>query len=243
MFRVAVCDDQILFAESIVKMCEIILEKRFGDTKDFSVELFTNGNDLISKHGKKKKFDLIVSEIQMKEMDGITMASIIRTKDKNVPIVFLTTTDEFIMKGYEVHAYRYLIKASEEYGNWNQIESLIDRILNERKRSNKMLLLKDGGSYKRILVNDILYLEINGRGTKIHTKREKLLSKEKMSEISKHLDENIFMKCHQSYIVNLKYACEIKRYNFVLVNNGTIPISRAYWEDVKTAFLQSTLNR
>lgn len=243
MFRIAVCDDELVFAEKIANACKNILEKRLGEDKYYSVDLYTNGVDLISKHGGDICYDLIFLDILMDKIDGITLASVIRSKDKNVPIVFLTSSDEYVLKGYEVQAYRYLIKSISEFNEWSQLESVIDRLVTEKKKKEKKLLIKESGSFKRISFDDILYLEICGRKTKIHTKREKLICNEKMSEVAVQLDDEVFKKCHQSYIVNLKYVCEIKRYNFILINKEVIPISRVYWEEVKTAFLYNVSNR
>lgn len=242
MFRIAVCDDELIFAEKIAGACKSILEKHFGEEKFFSVDLFTNGVDLISEHGKDVRYDIIFLDILMDQIDGITVASVIRSKDKNVPIVFLTSSDEYALKGYEVQAYRYLIKSISEFNGWSQLEMVIDQILAERKKKEKRLLLKEGGGFKSIAFEDILYLEIYGRKTKIHTKRENLICNEKMSEIAEQLDDEIFIKCHQSYIINLKYAYEIRKYHFILANKATIPISRVYWEDVKAAFLYNVSN-
>jgi len=245
MFRIAVCDDEFIFAESIANACKSILEKRFGkeSEKSFSVDFFTNGVDLLSKHGNDFWYDIIFLDIIMDQINGITLASVIRSQDKNVPIVFLTSSDEYALKGYEVQAYRYLIKSIAEFNEWSQLETVIDQLLIEKKKKQKRLTLKVAGGFKRIAFEDILYLEIYERKTKIHTKREDLIYNEKIGEISKQLDENIFIKCHQSYIVNLKYACEISRYNLVLINKVIIPISRVCWEDVKTAFLYNVSSR
>lgn len=239
MFRIAVCDDEFIFAENIANACESVLEKRFAQKTDFSVDLFTNGIELIAKHGNDIRYDIIFLDILMDQINGLAVASAIRSTDKKVPIVFLTSSSEYALKGYEIQAYRYLIKSHE----WSQVETVIDQILAEKKKKEKKLLLQEGGGYKWVAVDDILYLEIFGRKTKIYTKRENFISNEKMSEILKQLDEEVFIKCHQSYIVNLKYAREIKRYNFVLINKVAVSISRVYWEAMKIAFLNYVSNR
>ena len=172
MFRIAVCDDELIFAEKIADACNNILKKRFEEEKSFSVDLFTNGIELISKHGNDIWYDIIFLDILMGQINGITLASIIRSKDKNVPIVFLTSSSEYVLKGYEVKAYRYLIKSITEFNEWNQLEQVIDEILREKKKKEKWLVLKDGGGFKRIAFEDILYMEIFGRKTKLHTRRE-----------------------------------------------------------------------
>jgi DNA-binding LytR/AlgR family response regulator len=101
----------------------------------------------------------------------------------------------------------------------------------------KWFLFKDRTGLKRIPAGDILYLEISGRKTAIHTETEIILCNEKLFEISHKLDGDQFIQCHQSYVVNLQYVFEIHKCQLVLLNKEIIPLSRKHWEKVKNAFI------
>jgi two-component system response regulator LytT len=242
MFSVAVCDDEVIFAEHIAAICNNILKEHFKKEEAFSVHLFSNGYDLIAKHGNSIWYDIIFLDILMDQIDGITVAANIRKKDKNVKIVFLTSSIEFALKGYEVQAYQYLMKSFNESNERKQLEIIMDQIISE-KNKGKWFFFKDGTGFRRISTDNILYFEISGRKTAIHTTNGKIILNEKLSEISKQLDKEQFIQCHQSYIVNFKYAVEIQRYKLFLTNEEMIPLSRKYWESVKTAFLKNVSTR
>ena len=168
----------------------------------------------------------------MEETDGISVASFIRKMDTAVPIVFVTSTMDFALKGYEVKAFRYIMKPLER----KQVEDVMDRILEEKKQD--WFIARDGNGYIRIAMDDIIFFEIAGRKTAVNTVKGRFLYNGKLRQVAGMLDSKEFAQCHQSYIVNLKYIFEIRRYEIILKNKDIIPASRAYWENVKSAFLR-----
>lgn len=230
MIRIAVCDDDLIFAEHAATVCRSILEER--GQAGFVVDTFRRGEDLISAYAEQGYYDMVVLDIMMDGINGMDTAAAIRQKDHTVPIVFLTSTRDFAIQGYEVKALRYLMKPVER----DQMAEAIVHMLAERKR--KWLFAKEGSGFRRVALDDIHSLEIFGRKTSINTKNGRLVYNGKLSEIGALLDPERFVQCHQSYIVNLQYAYEIRRYEIVLFNKEIIPASRAHWDQVKSAFLR-----
>lgn len=46
----------------------------------------------------------------MKDLNGLQTAEFIRQLDKNVILIFMTGYDKFVYQGYEVKAFRYILK-------------------------------------------------------------------------------------------------------------------------------------
>ncbi|MBE6036285.1 MAG: response regulator transcription factor [Clostridiales bacterium] len=233
MFRIAVCDDEKIFADEVALCCRTILEKKQAAGE---VAVFSCGRDLVDAYVKGETFDLLLLDILMDGMDGIELATAIRELDKKVPIVFVTSTAQYALKGYEVQAYRYLLKPVKQI----ELEPILAERLRE-KGKKRWLSLKDGAAVRRIPFEEIIYVETAGRKAIIHTDGENFTFAGRLAELENELPADRFLRCHQSYILNFSYVFEIHRYEAVLTDHTVIPISRTYWEKVKSTFLRKIL--
>lgn len=233
MFRIAVCDDEKIFAEETAAHCRAILEKKEASGE---VAVFTSGRDLVNAYTKGESFDLLLLDILMDGMDGIELAVAIREMDKKVPIVFITSTAQYALKGYEVQAYRYLLKPVKRI----ELEPILTERLREKSKK-RWLSLKEGAAVRRIPFEDIIFVETAGRKAIIHTDAESFTFAGRLAELESELPADKFLRCHQSYILNFSYVFEIHRYEAVLTDHTVIPISRTYWEKVKSTFLRKIL--
>ena len=80
---------------------------------DVIVDAFADGRKLIERF-EKAPYEVVFLDIEMPEMDGITLAKKLREMDGNVYLVFLTGHVEYAVEGYEVNALRYLTKPVKE---------------------------------------------------------------------------------------------------------------------------------
>ena len=90
------------------------LEKNFAEVlANVQIKTFSDPEDFLSDF-KPEKFDLVILDIIMKPLNGIQVAQIVRNQDKEVSIIFLTTSDDFILEGYKVFAVGYFLKPLSE---------------------------------------------------------------------------------------------------------------------------------
>ena len=106
--RIAVCDDEQCFLNYFRGIVD-----RLYNRLDIITDEFNSGDELL-KSFKYKAYDLVFLDIEMPDMDGITLARMLRELSADVCIVFLTGHIEYAIKGYEVNALRYLTKPAEE---------------------------------------------------------------------------------------------------------------------------------
>lgn len=94
----------------------------------YQVILARNGLEGFEKF-KKNQFDICVLDVMMPYKDGFTLAKEIRSKDKSIPIVFLTAKSmkEDVLKGYKIGADDYLTKPFDSDILIQKLEVLIDR--------------------------------------------------------------------------------------------------------------------
>ena len=233
----AICDDD---KTDRILVGKILQEKMKNRREPLTIEYFECGEDLVEKYESgKQKYDLLILDIYMKYMDGMDAAKRIRRYDRNAAIIFLTTTPDYAMESYEVRATDYLLKPVSE-GRMGEAPS---HFLEEHyPKVRQSLLMISGSSGRRIAYDDILYIESRRMNLRVvcskgveHTIRKKL------DDVQEELPENRFLRCNQSFIVNMDYIRDADN-NFTMRNGDIIPIKVREKKKIRKRYFDYLLN-
>lgn len=109
--RAAICDDR---AEDAQLVAQYVRE--WGESREESValEMFPSAEAFLFAYDEDKNFDLLLLDVEMGGMDGVTMAKRVRAENTAVQIVFITGYTDYIAEGYDVAALHYLVKPVRE---------------------------------------------------------------------------------------------------------------------------------
>ena len=99
MLNIAICDDDIQITGKIERLLQDIAKRNFVDTE---IEVFWNGKSLADAIAAGERYDVIYLDIEMDKEDGISAARRIRTYDKNVRIIYVTSHESLLMCDKEV---------------------------------------------------------------------------------------------------------------------------------------------
>jgi two-component system, OmpR family, response regulator len=118
---------QILLVEDDANFGTVLRD--YLQLNGYKVVLARNGLEGFEKF-KKNQFDICILDVMMPYKDGFTLAKEIRSKDKTIPIVFLTAKSmkEDVLKGYKIGADDYLTKPFDAEILLKKLEVLIQRI-------------------------------------------------------------------------------------------------------------------
>ncbi|MGL5714065.1 MAG: LytR/AlgR family response regulator transcription factor [Paraclostridium sp.] len=218
MFCIVICEDDNLqrellsgYLEQVFKYLEL----------DYELREFSSGEELLSSY--PDKVDILFLDIQMDKLTGIDTARKIREFDVSVEIVFTTAIVEYIHEGYEVRAYRYLLKPLEYESILKHTKACINDLIDKKDT----IVVKDRFKTAIIQINEILYIEVLRKEITIHTIDNEYLFKTSMSSVEGNLVKKNFYRCHKSYLINLKKVrLLIEKDNLVIVDNIEIPVSR-----------------
>lgn len=230
IYRVAVCDDEPLHLEKLQKETEDILTAAGAS---YRLSAFASEEDLqAAMRGTPDAFDLILLDVLLGEHNGVEVARRLRQNGCGATIVFVTSTADFAPKGYEVNAYRYILKPIRR-------EELESAILGDwrRSRENAALTFHKGGGVLRILPRDIYYIETAGRGVLVYLAAGSVELPAGISELEQMLPADTLVRCHKSYIVNLAHAGHIDRESITTTAGAALPMGRKYYESVRRALL------
>ena len=232
MICVAVCDDE-------KKICDY-MEQRTRDALsesdvDGSVTVFSDGDALLEVYKSGSAgFDLIFLDIKMTRSNGVSVAKDIRAYDENVLIVFVTSSAEYVFSGYEVKAFRYILKTELQQAFSRVFKECLKELLYDEK---KYITFQSAGGAVSLPLRDVLYFESDRRKVNVCLKTDKLDFYRKLDEVEKELRDRDFVRCHQSYLVNAKEIRALMGNELTLTDGTVLPISKSRLSDTKDAYL------
>lgn len=232
MIEIVLCEDQIQHQKTIEKFLKEILGE---NNIEYNLKMYKSGEELLNNY--PKNVDIFILDIQMEKINGMDVARKIREIDKNKPeIIFTTSLVEYIQEGYEVRAYRYLLKPIKYEELKKHILSCIDEVINKK---DKFILIENKNETYKINIEEITYIEIQRKDMSIHTESKVYETKMTMDKIEKELKNYNFYRCHKSFLVNIDYVENIKQYVAILDNKEEVLVSRHRFKDFKHKFLSS----
>lgn len=228
MIRIAICEDEVSQQIQIKQFLDKIL-----NNIEYEILMFNCGEELINNY--PKDIDIFLLDIQMDKINGMDVARNIRKIDKNsVEIIFTTSVVEYIQEGYEVRAYRYLLKPIKFEELKKHILACIEEIQNKK---DQYLIIEGKGEIYKIDINNITYVEVQKKDMIVHTVERDYEVKMSLEKIEKELSNYKFFRCHKSFLVNLNYIENIKQYIAILENGDEVSVSRHRFKEFKAEFL------
>ncbi|MGO1042204.1 LytR/AlgR family response regulator transcription factor [Clostridioides difficile] len=231
---IIICENDDMQRDIIHDFIKIFLKKI--NLKQYEILLFKNGEELLKEY--PKKVDLILMDINLGGKNGFEISKDIRTKDKGAKIIFATASDKYAIRGYEVNAFRYLIKPIH-YKDFEKI--MIDFAIDWRKRE-AIVYVKKKNKTIAIEERNILFAEIVKRKLRIITETDEYIINEKIDIFEERLKEGIFFRCHKSYLINLLQVTNLN-YDFVYLTENNIKIKVAPKKTKELKFYLSNILR
>ena len=214
--KIAVCDDEPIHIKNI----RIALP-------DLDMDVYTDPNLLFEAIHSGKEYDVIFLDIIMPGIDGISLARELREINEDMIIVFITSKIEFMQTGYEVKAFRYLLKNQISFGLkrvWNDIETEL------AAKKDEYFIYEFNRQAHSCRYREILYFESGLRLVTIHTKNSTDKFYGKLDDIEKK--SFLFVRVHKSFLVNKKHIRSLSADTVILSNGETLPVSRKYSADL-----------
>lgn len=224
MFSIALCEDNSLQREELKNNLSRVLDE-IG--VEYKITAFETGEQLLKSY--PEKLDILFLDIQMGKLTGMEAAKRVREYDNKVEIIFITALWDYVQKGYEVRAFRYLIKPVKFEELKEQAIACIESISDKR---DTHITIKDKSNVLKIRTEEILFLETFQRKVIIHTESQDYIVKMSMNKLEKELIDRGFFRCHTSYIVNLSKVEELQK-DCLVINKFSLPVSKHRMKNLK----------
>ena len=218
----------------------------WGEKKEHNilVDIFDSAeNFLFEMNGREKiPYDLLMLDISMGDMDGFSLAETIRKKDKKIRIIFLTSDPGRVFDGYEVDAWRYLLKPIDE----EKINSFMSELAGDIENKGTAYVLMDvKGENVRIDTSELKYIEADGHYTNVVTSAETYSIHSNYNDVCKKFMKQCqileLTECRRGISVNVDKMESIGREKLVLEDGTILPVSRGMYKSVNEAFIKANL--
>lgn len=187
---------------------------------------------------KKERPDLLFMDIEMPYINGIDFLSDIQ----NPPKVIITSAyEQYALKGYELNVSDYLLKPISFERFLKAVNKVYELILKEQESlPEPYLFVKTDKLLKKVIINDILFIESMGNYVLIHTATSKEITYSPLKNLLEFLPDTQFMQVHRSYIVQTNKVQAIEG-NMLIVDKHKIPVARNLRDDVLNVLLKDKL--
>lgn len=226
--RIAVCEDNQLQRDIIVHLLN-----RCSAERSLPVELvsYEYGMNLLYDVEEGAHFDIAFLDIYLLDTMGNELAHRLRSLGYRGKIVFLTASPDFAVEGYDVAASGYLLKPI----SYERLKTMVDRITEHVDLNTYQVQRR--ATVTRIAHRDILYIESSNSKCMIHTVSGGVHTAYKtLNTIEQELNDPCFLRCHQSYLVNMDHVRQIGK-EILLSNGEMIPIRQRGVKPVRQAYM------
>ena len=210
--------------------------------KNFELDTFSSAEALL-KDFSAGKYDLLILDIFMEDMTGMEAAEAIRLQDEKVPIVFLTTSQDFMLEGYRVFAAGYLLKPLAEHEE--DFTRTMNHIFPSLVKEEKGIPAVVDGEAVEIPLGRIVYADINTKHKLtfhlMDIDVDTSLAYAQCQELL--LAKKNFAECYHRIIINMDYVHRMEEDDFVMKDGTRLPISQRRKRETKAVYMHYLVHR
>lgn len=228
-YKIAICDDE---QNQIEYITSIVASWSAHEGHGCEIRTFASAEAFLFEYEEDKAYDILLLDVEMKNMNGIELAKRIRKDNNRAEIIFITSHFEFVGEGYEVDALHYLIKPISA----EKLTQVLTKAAEKISVEPPSVAISCEGETVKLYEADIRYVESFLHYIVIHTKDKEYKIKENISVFENKVSDD-FYRIHRSYLVSLKHITRISRTS-VNIGNTELPLSRGKYDDINRAFIE-----
>ena len=199
------------------------------------------------------KPDVVFLDIQMPELDGISVAANLEDCD-DLKIVFVTGFNEFAIQAFELNAVDYLLKPYDRERLQKSLQRLrrrqsqnrptLDKLISDYRSGEvyaEQLMFKTEADIRVINSADIQWAEASGNYVKICTRQTAFIARQTLVNFQSQLDPKSFVRIHRSHLVNVASVVQLSSlskgdFELLLTDGTRLRLSRSYKDDFFALF-------
>ncbi|MBR3993988.1 MAG: response regulator transcription factor, partial [Clostridia bacterium] len=213
--KILICDDEQQYVDELKIHIENFMQSRVAD---FTIDTANNPQAVADSN---EIYQLAFLDIQMNELNGISLAKNLKERNNKIVIFFVTSYNDYQDEAMDLRAFRFFEKPL----NADRLYSGLEKAMEYIDESYVDFYVWTDNEHKQILVDDVIYVERGNRQVTLVTTQGNFTTRESFDEWCAILQNSFFYRVHKSFIVNLHYVTGYKYSELFVQNNVRIPIA------------------
>ena len=236
MYHVILCDDDERYLENLNDTVHAFFRNRGVPTKVFAFTGMEQISDYILK-----SCDIAILDIDFgcKKYSGLDLARKLKMFRADSVIIFASNYIEYAPEGYEVQAFRYVLKCDIQ----NKLGSYLNLAIQKVKKDVSTIKFQINGEIVEIPLECILYIESDLHKVNVYAirdvdKTKKYTFYSSIGKLESYLSDKGFLRVHKSYLVNMAHIRRYQHQTVTLDNGVEIRVSISRYADQKEKYLR-----
>lgn len=217
--KIALVEDNELHRDQISREIQAYFEEI---NEVCELRVFDNGSDMVDHYYAVGGYDLLLLDIQLPGMDGVSVAKQVRQSDEKVLIVFITNMTSYAVQGYSVHALDYILKPINRISFRNTLDHAREMF---RQRTEHFISVTTSEGLLKLDISQIYFIETEKHAVRLYYTKGSFHINDTLKSIEDKLKNAPFSRCNNCYLVNLAHVERVKK-NDVIVAGHELSFSR-----------------
>lgn len=234
MIRVLICDDDALFLDSLYDSVAAFLDDKQVKAKLHKFQFLEEISDQMMASCDIAFLDI---DYNARNYTGMDIARRLRQFRKDAIIIFVTNFIEYAPEGYEVQAFRYILKRNLQ----SELKLYLQQAIDQLNTSRETVKIQANGEYIDLPIEDVLYMEVMQHNVTVYVRKGKSVKSyeiySSLSDLEERLADRGFLRIHKSILVNLRRITKFQSKAAVLDNGTTLRVSEKGYAENKKKYL------
>lgn len=236
MIRIILCDDDEIFLQKLYNRISSILNQNSLKNK---IHAFRSMEEISTQILSSADIAFLDVDYSGKNYNGMDIARKLRSLRKDTVIIFVTNFIEYAPEGYEVQAFRYILKRELD----SELEPYLRQAVQHLNRHREKLKIQVNGEYIDLIVEDILYMEVLQHNVTIYVNQPSQQTPRaykvyaSLSELEQKTISLGFIRVHKSYLVNMRRIIKFQCREVTLDNGTILRVSEKNYAENKKKYL------
>ena len=237
VFRVLICDDD----ESLLtKMKEKVISIFASADIKVKVHTYSDAEQISDQIILSGDIALLDIDFPTMKYNGMDIARRIRRMRNDAIIIFVTNFIEYAPAGYEVQAFRYILKREID----SELEPYLFQAIKQLQSARQIIKIQVNGEIIDLAIDDVLYFEVRQHNVSVYVRRDTSRNNTKvyciyetLSNLEQQLAAQGFLRIHKSYLVNMRHLVKFQCREATLDNGVTLRVGEKSYSEKKKIFL------
>lgn len=229
MLKIAICDDSDDQVQKLHLVVSGFLEKNHEIAE---ISTYTHSSFLRYDIQEGKFFDLILTDIEMPQVNGMELAETIRHYLPYALVIFVTAYIKYAVDAFELSVFRYVPK---DKLNEKLSQALLDAVQLLHMQAERYYTISEPSRFQRVPLRNILYIRREGKNSIFHlTDNSTVRERCSLAQVLAGLNSDDFIFSERGCIVNLIHIVSVHGNMIEMKNGAKLSISHARLKELKT---------